>query len=153
MWRKQWPESYSSYTWRHNTTVTKIKWLSHEMGNWRHHHCHQPDWSHCTADRSHHSDTNTQHVHPVNTENKYQLPLIDPCVTKSCCRQSWTISAINNSIRASQLGGIVNLADWWWPSLSSFERPPFLRPAIDMPRPNFLNPEFRKNPEESTIIF
>ena len=38
--------------------------------------------------------------------------------TKSCCRQSLTISAINCSGRASELGGIVNLVDRRRSSLS-----------------------------------
>jgi len=47
------------------------------------------------------------------------------CTTKSCCRQSLTICAINYSGRTSELGGIVNLVDRRQPSLSRSERPPF----------------------------
>jgi len=41
---------------------------------------------------------------------KYQLPPINRA-TESCCRQSLTITVINCSGRASELGGIVNLVD------------------------------------------
>jgi len=45
--------------------------------------------------------------------------------TKSCCRQSLAICAINYSGRPSRLGGIINLVDRRQPSLSRSERPPF----------------------------
>ena len=45
--------------------------------------------------------------------------------TKSCCRQRLTISAINYSGRASELGGIIDLVDRRRPSLSRSERQPF----------------------------
>ena len=56
--------------------------------------------------------------------NKYQLSLTDPR-DGSCCRQSLTITAINYSGRASELGGTVNLVDRRRPSLSRSDRPPF----------------------------
>ena len=46
-------------------------------------------------------------------------------MTKSRCRQSFTIIVISYSGRASELGVIVNIVDWRRPSLSRSERPPF----------------------------
>ena len=43
--------------------------------------------------------------------------------TESCCRQSLTITVINYSGGASELGGIVNLVGRRRPSLSRSERP------------------------------
>jgi len=57
---------------------------------------------------------------------KYQLSLIDPGdKTVLYSRQRLTICAINYSGRASELGGIIDLVDRRWPSLSCSERPPF----------------------------
>ena len=47
------------------------------------------------------------------------------CTTKSFCRQSLTICAINYSGRASELRGIINSVDRRRPGLSRSERPPF----------------------------
>jgi len=49
---------------------------------------------------------------------------------ESCYRQSLTITVINYSGRASELGGIVNLVDWRRSSLSRSERPPFPRAKL-----------------------
>ena len=54
--------------------------------------------------------------------NKYRLLAR---ATESCCRQSLTISAINYSGRATELGGIVNSVDRRRSSSSRSERPPF----------------------------
>jgi len=54
--------------------------------------------------------------------------------TLSCCRQRLTITAINYSGRASELGGIVNLVDRRRSSLSRCERPRCrAKLTIDMP--------------------
>jgi len=54
--------------------------------------------------------------------------------TLSCCRQRLTITAINYSGRASELGGIVNLVDRRRSSLSRCERPRCrAKLIIDMP--------------------
>ena len=63
--------------------------------------------------------------------------------TKSCCRQSLTISKINYSGRASELGGIINSVNQRWSSLSRSERTP-LPSLVDSPWRNFLSPEFMK---------
>ena len=50
--------------------------------------------------------------------------------TESCCRQSSTITIINCSGRASELGGTVNLVDRRRSSLSCSERPTFSAKSI-----------------------
>ena len=62
--------------------------------------------------------------------------------TKSYCRQRLTISAINYSGRASELGGIINLVDRRRSSLSRCDRRHLSRAklitsSIDMPWQNF----------------
>jgi len=67
------------------------------------------------------------------TRNSAETTSLEPSIsgrylsraTKSCCRQSLTICAINYSGRASELGGIIDLVDRGRPSLSRSERPPF----------------------------
>ena len=51
--------------------------------------------------------------------------------TESCCRQRLTITVINYSGRASELGGTVSLVDHHWPSLSRSGRPPKLIKHFD----------------------
>jgi len=72
--------------------------------------------------------------------------------TKSCCRQSLTICAINYSGRASELGGIIDLVDQRRSNLSRCEHRHLSRAklitrlTIDMLWKNFLSLEFRKYP-------
>jgi len=72
--------------------------------------------------------------------------------TKSRCRQSLAIAAINYSGRASELGGIVNLFDR---QRSSLSHPAFLelRSTIDTPWRNFLSPGFRKTLQREVLLF
>ena len=56
----------------------------------------------------------------ITTLNEYQLLTR---ATVSCCRQSLTITF--DKLQRSELGGIVNLVDRRWSSLSRSERPLF----------------------------
>ena len=74
----------------------------------------------------------------------------DKLTTKSCCRQSLTISAINYGGRASGLGGTIDLVDqrrsvFHALSVHLPRAKLTARSTIDMPWRNFLSPEFRKN--------
>jgi len=52
-------------------------------------------------------------------------------ILKSCCKESFTITVINYSGRASELGGIVNLVDRRLSSFSRSERPVKLIARLD----------------------
>jgi len=64
--------------------------------------------------------------------------------TKSCCRQSLRISAINYTGWALELGGIINLVDQRVSERRLLSRAKLIARSVDMPWWNFPSPEFRK---------